>query len=112
KPGDTLTSIARDYGTTIAEILKINKIPNPDKIYPGQQMNLPVSGEVEPQKTAPTPETEQIIAGKGPENYFDNIAAKLGLTPDELAALNPQIKNRDEIIAGVTNINVPKGKAG
>jgi LysM repeat protein len=34
--GDTLYSVARKFNTTVSIILKFNRIPNPNVIYPGQ----------------------------------------------------------------------------
>jgi LysM repeat protein len=34
--GDTLTSIARKFNTTVQELARINNIQNPDMIYDGQ----------------------------------------------------------------------------
>lgn len=38
--GDTLWDIANTYGTTWEHLAKINKIKNPDLIYPGQHIKL------------------------------------------------------------------------
>lgn len=38
KSGDTLTSIANKFGTTVDELIRINKITNPNLIYPGQKL--------------------------------------------------------------------------
>ena len=38
--GDTLWGIANTYGTTWEHLAKINKIKNPDLIYPGQHIKL------------------------------------------------------------------------
>ena len=38
KKGDTLSSIAKKYGTTYQKIAKDNGISNPNKIYPGQKL--------------------------------------------------------------------------
>lgn len=40
KKGDTLSAIARKYNTTYPKLAKINKIKNPDLIYPGQIIKL------------------------------------------------------------------------
>jgi N-acetylmuramoyl-L-alanine amidase len=40
KSGDTLSEIARKYGTTISELAKINGIANPNKIYTGQKIKI------------------------------------------------------------------------
>ena len=39
--GDTLYGIAIRYGTTYTEIARLNGIPNPRLIYPGQQLCIP-----------------------------------------------------------------------
>ncbi|HOQ17276.1 MAG: DUF3794 domain-containing protein [Epulopiscium sp.] len=36
--GDTLWKIAKKYNTTVEELVAINDIENPDKIYPGQKL--------------------------------------------------------------------------
>ncbi len=41
KPGETLSLIARDYRRTLAELLVVNRIPNPNMIVPGQQIIIP-----------------------------------------------------------------------
>lgn len=41
KKGDTLWNIAKRFGSTIDEIVRINKIENPDVILPGQQLFIP-----------------------------------------------------------------------
>jgi LysM repeat protein len=41
RPGDTLYSIARRYGTNYMEVARVNGIPNPRLIYPGQRLCIP-----------------------------------------------------------------------
>lgn len=41
KPGDTLSAIGAKYGVDWRDIARVNKIPNPDLIYPGQQFVIP-----------------------------------------------------------------------
>lgn len=45
QPGDTLFSIAWRYGTTVAELTRINNIANPWFIYVGQSLLIPAKGE-------------------------------------------------------------------
>mgnify|MGYP001432913291 CR=1 FL=1 len=40
KKGDTLSHIAKRYGTTVSKLAKLNGIKNPDKIYVGQKIKL------------------------------------------------------------------------
>ena len=41
KSGDTLWEIAKKFSTTVRMLVHLNKIENPDRIYPGQKIMLP-----------------------------------------------------------------------
>lgn len=41
KKGDTLSAIAKKYGTTVAKLAKANAIQNPDIIHTGQLLTIP-----------------------------------------------------------------------
>lgn len=41
KVGDTLWKIAKRFGSTVDEIVKVNSIENPDMIMPGEQLFIP-----------------------------------------------------------------------
>lgn len=43
KRGDTLTKIAKDYGVTVEALAASNGLTNPNKIYVGQILLVPVS---------------------------------------------------------------------
>ena len=66
KKGDTLSAIAKQYGTTYQEIAKANGISNPNLIYAGQTLNIggdnssaTQSAATSTQSTTPTqPQTE------------------------------------------------------
>ena len=40
KKGDTLSAIAKKYGTTYQKIARDNGIENPNLIFPGQKLNI------------------------------------------------------------------------
>lgn len=40
KAGDTLYSIARRYRTTVGRLINLNRLTNPDMIYPGQTLRI------------------------------------------------------------------------
>ncbi len=40
RPGETLWSIAQMYGSTVAELTRLNGISNPNIIYPGQVIQV------------------------------------------------------------------------
>ena len=43
RQGNTLFGIAQFFGTTVDMILKYNNIPDPNQIYVGQELIIPVS---------------------------------------------------------------------
>lgn len=43
KSGDTLSKIAKQYGTTVEELVKLNNISNPNLIIVGQVIKIPTS---------------------------------------------------------------------
>lgn len=42
KPGDTLTSIANQFGTTVAALIRVNPLSDPDVLQVGQEIRLPM----------------------------------------------------------------------
>jgi LysM repeat protein len=93
RSGDTLYAIAARYNTTVATLAQLNKIVNPNLIFPGQV--LQVSGAVQP--TPPTPQPTQVPAQppsrpgthvvQPGENLF-RISLQYNLTWDVLARAN------------------------
>jgi LysM repeat protein len=53
--GDTFTSVAKQYGISIADLQKANKEVNERKMQIGQSLNLPPNAQLKPTPTA-TPE--------------------------------------------------------
>ncbi len=61
--GDTLSKIAREYGTSISELAALNGIDNPNMIRAGQSLILPPMPQEEPQRSllAVAPESKANI---------------------------------------------------
>jgi LysM repeat protein len=71
KPGDTLSVLARNFGTSIREILRANpRIKNPDLIFAGTFLYLPGTETPAP-KAAATPSAPPPAPPQPPEDRFD-----------------------------------------
>jgi spore coat assembly protein SafA len=94
QPGDTLFAIARRFGITLAELLAANpQITNPDLVFPGQRIMIPV----------PAPPEVYVVR---PGDTLFAIARRFGVTLEQLLAANPQITDPDRIFPG-ERINIP-----
>lgn len=89
KKGDTLGAIAKRYKTTVNQLVTLNKIKNPDKIYPGQKLRIP-SAKHQPKATYYT-----VVKG----DTLAEIAKHYNTTVRALVQLN-HIKNPDLIYPG------------
>ena len=82
KPGDHLGIYARRYGVTGSAMLSVNKIPNPNLIFPGQIITIPVIKTATPSLT--TPFFYTVLAGED----INSIAAKFELSVNAIARAN------------------------
>jgi LysM repeat protein len=89
KRGDTLSKIARQYGTTVNNLVALNGIANPDQIAAGTTICVKATGS-QPGGTYYTVK---------PGDTLYSIARKYGWTASYLAQVNT-IPNPDEIYAG------------
>jgi len=81
--GESLGAIARRYGVSTHAIASFNRISNPDRIYVGMELVIPLAGQVPPQpETTVTRHT--VAAGE----TLTGIAHRHGVSPEELASNN------------------------
>lgn len=109
QPGDTLSLIAQRFGTAVAAIVRANDITNPDVIFVGQVLQIPVTAAPPPPAPAPAPTPAQppvisVPAGfrpyiVQPGDTLAEIAARFGTTVETLASVN-RIPNPDLIVVG------------
>lgn len=77
--GDTLWGIARMYRISVARLAAINHISDPNLIYPGEVLQISVSGS-----TGDVGRTYIVRYG----DTLSGIAARFGTTVSQLAAVN------------------------
>lgn len=86
RKGDTLYSLAKQYGTTVNMLARYNGIADPDLIYEGQQLRIPVSEIPRLQKRERTRATVDHIVRQA--ETLLSIASAYGITPLKLAEYN------------------------
>jgi putative chitinase len=107
--GDTLSGIAQRHGVSLNDLLSANpQISNPNNIQVGQQINLPGGAGGTPGGENPgTGGTYTVRAG----DTLSGIAARHGVSLNDLLSANPQISNPNNIQVG-QQINLPAGATG
>ncbi len=95
--GDTLGAIARRFGTTVAELVRLNNITNPDALKVGQQLIVPGSGGGAAVNVPTAGQGKSYTVQRG--DTLLSIARRFGLTVKQLQAAN-NISNPDRIYPG------------
>ena len=89
KRGDTLTRIANEHGVTIATLVELNQLPDPNRIYPGQQLRIgteDTGGAAHPAPAADAAAAQIHVVARG-EN-LTRIARQYGVTVADIVAAN------------------------
>ena len=89
--GDTLTAIANLFNTSVDEIVRLNRIANPNLIYPGQRLYLRVAESV------PYPCCDTYTVCRG--DTLSGIGQRFGVSWRHLASIN-EIPDPDRISIG------------
>lgn len=95
--GDTLSDIAARSGTSVSALADANDLTNPNLIYVGQRLTIPGRGS--DSEGAPTGETSARTHVVGAGESLGTIAARFGLTIEQLAQANG-ITDPSRIMAG------------
>lgn len=93
KPGETLSGIAAQYGTTYQKIAADNGIANPNLIYPNQVLKIYTNS------AAPSPSTKTYTVQPG--DNLSSIAAKFGTTWQKI------YDDNKSVIGGNPNVIMP-----
>lgn len=109
QPGDTLFLIAQRHGIPLEELIRANpQIRNPDVIFPGEQIRIPVGGQVRGH-AMPTGARRYVVR-EG--DTIMSIAQKFGISVSDLLAFNPQLANRTELTPGEVILIPAAGAVG
>jgi len=108
--GESLFSICKKYGTTPAEVMKLNRIKEAGKIQVGQKLKIPLEKEsVKEAKIEPLPIRKSVL--EVPERYvvqrgegYREICQKFALKEADIRSLNHDV----DLEAGV--VLILKGK--
>jgi LysM repeat protein len=93
--GETLSSIARRYGVTVAAMQQANNLANPDQIIVGQRLAIPAGASAAP--AAPAGQARSYTVRRG--DTMSSIAVRFGVTVAALQNANG-ITNPDKITVG------------
>jgi len=94
--GNTLSEIARRYGTTVQEIASINNITNPNLIFPGQVLRILTNSTVNGSETRATGSITYTVE-RG--NTLSQIARAYDVTVNSIVEIN-DIQNPNLIFPG------------
>jgi len=103
RPGETLSQIARRYGTTTGVLVQLNGLRNANFIWWGQRLRLPGSGSP-PSTPAPSPTSGIHVVQRG--ETLARIAQRYGTTLGALVRANG-LRNANFIWVGQRLI-IPK----
>lgn len=98
QPGDTLSSIAEKFGTTYETLTRINKLNNPNLIYPGEIIKLPNSSNSNISSNSNAQSNYKTYTVQSGDT-LSSIAEKFNTTVSNLISLN-SISNPNLIYVG------------
>ena len=99
QPGDTLSEIALQYGTTVPQLATINGIPDPDFILAGTTLTIEPDTTLDPDAAVARYEVQE-------GDTLSAIAQQFGVTVDAIVAANG-IANPDLITVGAVLLIPP-----
>jgi len=95
RSGDTLSSVALRYNTTVNNLVTLNNISNPNLIYPGEVLIIEEGGT----ESFEINDLNHVLYTVKRGDTLTSIARRYGVTISEIVGLN-QIENPNLIFAG------------
>jgi LysM repeat protein len=108
RAGETLASIARNYGVSTSALARANGISNPDLIRAGQRLVIPGRTGGSSGGTAPKPTARTYTVRAG--DTLNAIAQRFGVSAASIAAVNG-LSNPNNIRIGMV-LRIPGGGSG
>ena len=106
QPGQTLSQIAAEHGTTVARLVRLNDLADPDRIYVGQRLQVPPPARTVDRRARPI--THRVGYG----DTLTGIAARYGTTLEALVRRN-DISDASRIYVGqVLRISGARSRSG
>ena len=96
KRGDRLGDIAKKYGTTVQDLMRLNTVKSQNRIYVGQK--LAIADDTPKTNSSSNAKKEEVyVVKKG--DTLEIIAQRYGKLTSELATMN-RLKSKNKIYAG------------
>jgi LysM repeat protein len=95
--GDTLGSIAKQFGVTADAIIQSNSLTNPDVLMVGQELKIPGQQTASTESSSGQTTEDVYVVSQG--DTLGSIAQRFGVPVDELQDLN-DIADPNEIFVG------------
>ena len=107
RQGDTLSDIAARYDTTVARLVKVNRLPgNGNLIYAGESLKVPGAGGGSASSSSGAGRSHLVVRG----DTLSGIAARYGVSQTALASANG-IGGNNVVMLGAT-LRIPSGGSG
>ncbi len=104
--GETLARVALAYDVPIDRLVAANGLTNPDRIYVGQQLDIPAPGA----SARPAPARSAASHTVQPGESLTGIAMRYGVTLHSLAVANG-LEDTSHVGAGL-QLSIPSAQAG
>ena len=104
RSGDTLSDIAARYDTTVARLVKVNRLPgNGNMIYAGETLKVPGAGGGSGSTAGASGRSHLVVRG----DTLSGIAARYGVSQQALASANGI--GRDNVVMLGATLRIPGG---
>lgn len=115
QPGDTLSGIALQHGLTVAQLLALNSIADPNRIYAGQRLRITGQPVATVAPVAAPPAAAPVVHVVQRGEHLTGIARRYGTTIAAIVLANG-IKNPSYLRVGwkliIPGVAVPSAPAG